>query len=52
MKGGISSNLMYEVVKSWCKVLENEFACFNKYNSYGKPLFRAVAKKYGWELVG
>lgn len=49
---GISSNLMYEVVKSWCKVLENEFAVFNEYTPYGKPLFRAVAKKYGWELVG
>ena len=48
---GISSNLMYEVVKSWCKVLENEFADFEEYEPYGKPLFKAVAKKYGWELV-
>lgn len=49
---GISSSLMYEVVKSWCKVLENEFADFEDYGPYGKPLFKAVAKKYGWELYG
>ena len=47
---GISSSLMYDVVKSWCKVLENEFSDFNEYESYGKPLFMAVAKKYGWSL--
>lgn len=47
---GISSNLMYEVVKNWCKVLENEFADFDNYYDYGKPLFRAVAKKYNWNL--
>lgn len=47
---GISSSLMYEVVKTWCKVLENEFADFNGYAPYGKPLFRAVATKYGFEL--
>ena len=47
---GISSSLMYEVVKKWCKVLENEFAEFDDYAPYGKPLFKVVAKKYGWEL--
>ena len=47
---GLSSSLMYEVVKKWCKVLENEFAEFDDYGPYGKPLFEAVAKKYGWEL--
>lgn len=47
---GISSSLMYEVVKAWCKVLENEFADFDDYAPYGKPLFRAVANKYGFEL--
>lgn len=41
---------MYDVVKSWCKILENEFYDFNEYESYGKPLFMAVAKKYGWSL--
>lgn len=49
---GISSSLMYEVVKSWCKVLENEFVDFEDYGPYGKPLFKAVAKKYGWRLYG
>ena len=47
---GISASLMYEVVKSWCKVLENEYKYFNAYAPYGKPLFRAVAKKYSIEL--
>lgn len=52
---GISSSLMYEVVLAWCKVLENDFADWTgesreQYKPYGKPLFRAVAKKYGWEL--
>lgn len=47
---GISSSFMYEVVKAWCKVLENEFADFDDYAPYGKPLFRAVANKYGFEL--
>lgn len=41
---GISSSLMYEVVLTWCKVLENEFSYFNNYSPYGKPLFEAVAK--------
>lgn len=48
---GISSNLMYEVVKAWCKVLENKYADFDDYAPYGKPLFRAVANLCGWELV-
>jgi hypothetical protein len=47
---GISANLMYEVVKSWCKVLENKFADFDCYAPYGEPLFMAVAGEYGWEL--
>lgn len=47
---GISASLMYEVCKSWCKVLENEFAEFDEYGSYGKPLFYRLAKCYGWEL--
>ena len=46
----ISSNLMYMVVKTWCKVLENEFADFDDYAPYGKPLFEVVAEQYGWEL--
>ena len=47
---GISSSLMYDVVRSWCKVLENEFANFDNYYDYGKPLFKAVAEKYNWTL--
>ena len=49
---GISSGLMYMTVLSWCKVLENEFASWDgsNYGEYGKPLFEAVAKKYGWKL--
>lgn len=45
---GISASLMYYVVKTWCQVLENEFADFDdaNYYPYGKPLFKAVAKKY------
>lgn len=49
---GISSSLMYMVVLDWCKVLENEFANWtaDNYGDYGKPLFIAVANKYGWAL--
>lgn len=47
---GISANLMYEVVKSWCKVLENDLQYFSDYEPYGKPLFKAVAQKYNIEL--
>lgn len=47
---GISSSLMYEVVKSWCKVLENGLEEFDEYDAYGEPLFQAVADKYGWDL--
>lgn len=46
----ISASLMYEVVSAWCKVLENNLADFDSYIPYGKPLFLAVAKLYGWEL--
>lgn len=47
---GISASLMYNVVKSWCKVLDNKLANFDRYEPYGKPLFLAVAELYGWEL--
>lgn len=47
---GISASLMYEVVKSWCKVLENDLQYFSAYGPYGKPLFKAVAQKYSIEL--
>ena len=49
---GISANLMFEVVRSWCKVLEDGLENWNElnYGPYGKPLFIAVANKYGWSL--
>jgi hypothetical protein len=47
---GISAELMYDVVKGWCKILENEFADWEDYAPYGTPLFLAVAKKYGFDI--
>ena len=47
---GISSELMYEVVLGWCKILENEFADWDDYAPYGTPLFIAVSKKYGFDI--
>lgn len=46
---GISSELMYEVVKMWMWVLDDELADFNEYAMYGLPLFKAVALKYGFD---
>lgn len=49
---GISSSLMFDVVMSWNKVLEEGLEDFDEdnYAMYGKPLFIATAEKYGWEL--
>lgn len=47
---GISASLMYDVCRAWCKVLENGLEDFDEYEWYGKPLFKAIAHKYGWEL--
>ncbi len=47
---GISSELMYDVVLGWCKILENEFAYWDDYSPYGTPLFIAVSKKYGFDV--
>lgn len=44
---GISASFMYEVVKMWMWVLEDELQDFNDYAPYGLPLLRAVAQKYG-----
>jgi len=48
---GISSGLMYEVVKMWMWVLDDELQNFSddNYAQYGLPLFKAVAVKYGFE---
>ena len=48
---GISANMMYDVVLAWCQILENEFADWDDYDSYGTPLFLAVSKKYGFGIV-
>lgn len=45
---GISSSLMYEVVKMWLWVLEDDLATMEDYAQYGLPLFKAVAVKYGF----
>lgn len=47
---GISAGLMYEVVKMWCWVLNDneELYNWNNYAYYGLPLFKAVAVYYGF----
>ena len=47
---GISSELMYDVVLGWCKILENEFADWDDYAPDGTPLFIAVSKRYGFGI--
>lgn len=49
---GISSSLMYHVVLSWNKILEEGLEDWDEdnYAMYGKPLFKATAEKYGWKL--
>lgn len=48
-KRGISSSLMWDVIKMWMWVLDDELADFpdNNYPHYGLPLLKAVAVKYG-----
>lgn len=46
---GISSSFMYETVKMWMWVLEDELKDFDDYPMYGLPLFKAVAIKYGFD---
>lgn len=50
-KRGISSNLMFEVVSRWNKVLEEGLENFSEdnYAQYGLPLFKATAVKYGFD---
>jgi hypothetical protein len=47
-KRGISAGLMYEVVKMWMWVLEDDLQNHNEedYAQYGLPLLKAVAVKY------
>jgi len=44
---GISTQLLWEVIKMWMWVLEDELVHFSHYEYYGLPLFKAVAVKYG-----
>lgn len=44
---GISSFLMFECVRLWLWILEDELQSFDQYAQYGLPLFKAVATKYG-----
>ena len=46
---GISSSLMYEVIKMWMWVLDDPLADSTDYAMYGMPLYKAVAEKYGFE---
>lgn len=49
-KRGISSSLMWDVIKMWMWVLEDdELYAFEDYENYGLPLYKAVALKYGFE---
>lgn len=50
-KRGISSELMFNVVSRWNKVLEEGLENFSEdnYAQYGLPLFKATAVKYGFE---
>lgn len=43
---GISSELMANVVKTWCKVLENGLENIS-YGWYGDNVFKTVAERYG-----
>lgn len=46
-KRGISSGLMFEVIKMWMWVLDDGLADFDEYPMYGLPLYKRVAEKYG-----
>lgn len=48
-KRGISSSLMYEVVRMWNWILEEGLEDFDSYAQYGLPLFKVTAVKYGFE---
>ena len=45
---GISSSLMYLVVRMWNWILEEGLEDFDSYAQYGLPLFKATAVKYGF----
>lgn len=42
---GVSAEMMYHCVNMWLYILEEQIG--EPYRSYGMPLFRAAAEKYG-----
>jgi hypothetical protein len=48
---GISSGLMFAVVRMWNWILEDGLEDFSEsnYSKYGLPLFKATAVKYGFD---
>ena len=46
---GISSELMAEVVRAWCRILENGLADID-YGYYGDNVFRTVDKYYNFNI--
>lgn len=48
-KRGISSSFMYDVIKMWMWVLDDDLAEFDEYTMYGLPLYKMVAIKHGLE---
>ena len=47
-KRGISSNLMYDVIKMWMWVLDDDLYNHTNYTYYGLPLYKKVAIKYNF----
>ena len=47
---GISSELMADVVDTWCKILENGLNLNGDDGYYHIRQFEVVAEHYGWEL--
>lgn len=44
---GLSSSAMYQVIKMWMWVLDDDLQHSDGYAQYGLPLFKSVAVKYG-----
>jgi hypothetical protein len=47
---GLSACAMFHCVAMWNHILQEGLENFDDYGSYGMPLFKATAEKYGWEL--
>jgi hypothetical protein len=45
---GISSELMYDVIRMWNWILQEGLEDFDEYADYGIPLLKATALKYGF----